>query len=64
MSEFILLREESLARVMDSAWFRSTPGAVQLLASARLAPNAASFSTQLDALSSAAGVEFADLTSE
>jgi len=63
MAEFTALRDESIQRVCDSAWYRSTPDANSLLATARLCPDPASFGAQLDALSSAAGVEFADLTS-
>jgi hypothetical protein len=46
---------------MEHPWFRSTPGAIQLLATARLCPDAASFSAQLDTLRQLSGVDFVNL---
>lgn len=59
---FILRRDETLARIKDTQWYRTTPGAVQLLVGARYCPDAMSFAAQLDVLSGLAGMEFVDLT--
>ena len=62
MTDFIIRRNESLARITDTRWYRTTPGAFQLLAGARVSPDTASFAAQMDTLRSLSGHDFVDLT--
>lgn len=60
---FTLLRTETIQRIMDSAWFKTTPGAAGLVASARYCPDSVSFGAQLDVLRQVSGQDWVDLTS-
>lgn len=58
--DFILSRNESLARVRDTQWYRSTSAAHALLDDAATCPTPESFAGRLDVLSVLAETELID----